>query len=91
MSDDPLEPLRARFRERAGADGLALANALARGDAAEIERLAHGLAGAAGLFGYAEVGSMALQIDERFARGASFSVDRVQALVVALEGLGDYS
>jgi HPt (histidine-containing phosphotransfer) domain-containing protein len=91
LSDDPLEPLRARFRERAQADRLVLADALARGDAAAIERLAHGLAGAAGMFGYAEVGGLALQIVDGFARGGAFSVERVQALVEALEGLGDYS
>ncbi|MBD7941585.1 Hpt domain-containing protein [Brevundimonas guildfordensis] len=87
MSGDPLEPLRLRFRERAGADSLALADALARADAPEIERLAHGLAGAAGLFGFVEVGDLAMQIDQGFAAGKTPPDDQVRALIVALRRL----
>lgn len=87
MSGDPLEPLRLRFRERAGADSLALADALARADAPEIERLAHSLAGAAGLFGFVEVGDLAMQIDQGFAAGKTPPDDRVRALIVALRRL----
>ncbi|MCO8030806.1 Hpt domain-containing protein [Brevundimonas diminuta] len=87
MNGDPLEPLRLRFRERAGADSLALADALARADAAEIERLAHSLAGAAGLFGFVEVGDLALQIDQVFAAGKTPPNDHVGALIDALRRL----
>lgn len=91
MSDDPLEPLRARFRQRAEADRLVLAKALEQGDATEIERLAHSLAGAAGLFGYVEIGRLALQVDEGFAQGLPLSARKVRALMTALERLGGYS
>ncbi len=91
MSADALEPLRLRFRQRAGEESRHLADALARGDISEIERLAHGLAGVAGLFGFADVGAQALEIDGEFARGEALSLDKVRALIIALERLSPYS
>ena len=91
MSEDPLEPLRVRFRKRAGVESQELADALARGDMPTVERLAHGLAGVAGLFGYADIGALALEIDGDFARGEAPPTDTVQALIAALKRLNAYS
>jgi HPt (histidine-containing phosphotransfer) domain-containing protein len=69
---DSLAAFRARFIERAAADRDRLAQARARlslpeGDpvaaAAEIERLAHGLAGAGGTFGFPEVSVAAEEVE----------------------------
>lgn len=69
---DPLAPLRARFRARA-ADELILLRALATGDLASpaLQALAHGLAGAAGTFGYPRLSAAALAVDDCFVAGCT--------------------
>ncbi|WP_420471484.1 Hpt domain-containing protein [Brevundimonas sp. FT23042] len=81
MTKDPLAPIRKRFRERALADADALAGALAAGDAVQIEALAHGLAGAAGIFGFTEISDRAKALDARFAEGRPLSPPEVEALI----------
>lgn len=68
MTGDPLEALRRRFVERAKADADVLEQALLQGDRSEMERVVHGFAGAAGLFGYRALGEQAAVLDARFAR-----------------------
>lgn len=67
---DPLAPLRARFRARA-ADELVQLRTLATGDLASpaLQALAHGLAGAAGTFGYPQLSAAALAVDACFVTG----------------------
>lgn len=84
MSADPLAELRIRFRERARGDADALEAALSDGDHNRIEDLAHGLAGAAGLFGFTDVGGLAKAIDGRFAEGQRPSTDEIEALISAI-------
>lgn len=84
MSADPLAELRLRFRERALHDADALDAALASSDADRIEALAHGLAGAAGLFGFTGVGVMAKTIDGRFADGEPPARAEIEALIAAI-------
>jgi len=91
VTDDPLAPLRIRFRARAAEEATALAEALAGGDAAGIERIAHGLAGAAGLFGFADVGAAAVAVDQDFAVGRLIDAGRVERLIGTLKALADYS
>lgn len=62
--DERMAALRARFIARAAADRAALAEAGQAGDDAEIRRIAHGLAGAAGTFGFPEVSAAALRVEE---------------------------
>lgn len=81
MSADSLAELRGRFCERARGDADALEIALAASDAERIEALAHGLAGAAGLFGFTEIGQMAKAIDGRFAEGETPAPAQIQALI----------
>lgn len=67
---DPLAPLRDRFRARALADRADL-ETLARGDptSAELRRLVHNLAGAAGTFGYGPLSQAAIKVDDQMASG----------------------
>ena len=67
---DPLAPLRDRFRARAMADRAEL-QALAGGDptSAELRRLVHNLAGAAGTFGYGPLSQAAIEVDDQMASG----------------------
>jgi HPt (histidine-containing phosphotransfer) domain-containing protein len=68
--NDPLAPLRERFRTRA-ADDLARLRVLTTGDLAssELRALAHNMAGAAGTFGYAALSEAAMAVDDRYAAG----------------------
>ncbi len=68
--NDPLAPLRERFRKRA-ADDLVRLRVLAAGDPAsnELRMLAHNMAGAAGTFGYAALSEAAMAVDDRYAAG----------------------
>ena len=88
MTVDPLAPLRARFADKAGEEAAVL-KGYAAGDltATEAEHIVHGLAGAAGLFGYLELSSLARLIDERFAAGSPPTPSELQPLVEALETL----
>lgn len=68
MTSDPLEALRRRFVERARADADVLEQALLQGERSEMERVVHGFAGAAGLFGYRALSEKAVALDAQFAR-----------------------
>lgn len=56
--------LRDRFVSAAGGQAEALEHCLAAGDLAEVRRIAHGLAGRAGMFGFDRIGELALVADE---------------------------
>lgn len=79
--NDPLAPLRARFRLRAVSD-LVVLERLAGGDlgSADLQRLAHNIAGAAGTFGYPALSEAAMAIDDRFASGRTPDADQVAIL-----------
>lgn len=62
--EERLEALRTRFLVRARADQAALLVARKAGDTAEIRRLCHGLAGAAGTFGFPKISAAALRVEE---------------------------
>lgn len=60
-----------RFRAGCGERAADLRSALAAGDAERIERIAHKLAGAAGLFGFRAVTEQASKLEHRAADGMS--------------------
>ena len=66
---DPLAPLRARFRIRAGEDLARLRDLRQADDAAELRRLAHGIAGAAGTFGFRPLSEAAIVVDDDYVAG----------------------
>jgi HPt (histidine-containing phosphotransfer) domain-containing protein len=60
---------------------------LAGGDRneADLAAVIHRLAGAAGTFGYGEVGAIALGLDDRLAEGGRIGADDLARLVAALD------
>ena len=56
--------LRLRFRERTGKDRFTLLAALATRDRQQLARTSHGLAGAAGIFGFGALGDAAQRIED---------------------------
>jgi len=81
-----LEPLRGRFRERASRDLDLLRRHLAADDlgAAVVETTVHKLAGSAALFGFAEVGEAARDIDKVFSAGRRPDRKMLEALLARL-------
>ena len=89
MTVDPLAKLRDQFRKKAKEEASAIRLAWARGAEGlqDVEHLAHGLAGAAGIFGFVEIGAAALAVDGRFAAGEVPREEEVDALVSAINGI----
>ncbi|MBI2262962.1 MAG: response regulator [Caulobacterales bacterium] len=81
-----MEPLRGRFRERASRDLDLLRRHLAADDlgAAVVETTVHKLAGSAALFGFAEVGEAARDIDRVFSAGRRPDRELLEALLARL-------
>lgn len=87
MSDDPLAPLKARFRVRCGEDAARLRAHLAGVDEPDLEGLVHRLAGAAGTFGYADISEAALAIDDVYVAGGAPAAEALADLADRLETL----
>lgn len=89
MTVDPLTKLRDQFRKKAKEEASAIRLAWARGAEGlqDVEHLAHGLAGAAGIFGFVEIGAAALAVDGRFATGEVPREQEIDALVSAIDGI----
>lgn len=81
-----LAELTARFRNGAGAERVAIARAVADGDRSTVASRAHKLAGNAGMFGEAEIGEAALELEEAAETGKDLRgpADRLLALLSAL-------
>jgi HPt (histidine-containing phosphotransfer) domain-containing protein len=62
--DDRMAALRERFGARCGERAAQLAAALADGDRDAVVRIAHDLAGTAGIFGYPELSCAAQRLEE---------------------------
>ncbi|MBO9624300.1 MAG: Hpt domain-containing protein [Sphingomonas sp.] len=65
-----MKSFHARFLARAAEDRAAIEAAWTTGDDAALRRLCHGLAGNAGMFGFAELGAAAQKIEETVDEGA---------------------
>lgn len=87
MTSDPLANLRIEFRQRAARDRAALIQSLAAGDIGQVEWIAHGLAGSAGMFGFSDLAEAAVAIDEAFAAGRGLDAEEADRLVARLEAL----
>ena len=59
-----MQKMRQRFHERAASDRSVIISALEAGDRSRLLHLAHGLAGVAGIFGYADIGGHASALEE---------------------------
>ncbi|HET9426809.1 MAG TPA: Hpt domain-containing protein [Allosphingosinicella sp.] len=62
--DDRLEALRERFIVRSRTDRIMLIKALAADDRTELQRIAHSLAGAGGLFGHPEISDSGQRLED---------------------------
>ena len=62
-SPDPMEQLRARFRDRLGQERMALAQALREGDSGALRAICHRIAGAGGMFGYPNLSGRASDVE----------------------------
>lgn len=61
---------RERFLERSARNAESIGQALAAGDHATIRIVCHGLSGSAGMFGFADVGTLAEAVEQAVDRGA---------------------
>lgn len=68
--DERMAELRARFVIRAAEQRAQLAAALLASDLEEVRRLAHGLSGSAGVFGFPELSEGAQALEEAVDAGA---------------------
>ena len=68
--EQKMAQLRERFLLRAEDERAQLVAAATVGDRAEMRRLAHGLSGSAGVFGFPEIGLHAQALEEAVDRGA---------------------
>lgn len=87
MNPDPMEALRLRFVERARTEADVLEKALLQGDRAEMERVVHGFAGAAGVFGYRALSDQAAALDAQFARRDRPDEDGLRGLIRAARAI----
>ena len=74
-----------RFRERLEADRQAIAELSDSSNPGELERIVHGLAGAAGTFGYRALGDIAIELDDRLTAHEAASAPDIARLLAALE------
>ena len=81
--------LRERFLLRARADRAAIMAALDAGDRDRLLRLAHGLAGIAGIFGHADVGARASVLEDAVEAGEAGAalMAKARALADALDAV----
>lgn len=73
------------FRYRLEADRAAIAQLGVSGDLEQLRRIVHALAGAAGTFGYAALGEIAIELDDRLAEVGPVTAVDVARLLAALE------
>jgi HPt (histidine-containing phosphotransfer) domain-containing protein len=73
------------FRGRLEDDRRTIAQLRVSGDSVILKQIVHGLAGAAGTFGYGELGDIAIEIDDAIVKGEAVAVEDIARLLVALE------
>lgn len=73
------------FRERLESDRQRIAQLSDSGDLDELKRIVHGLAGAAGTFGYADLGQIAIELDDTVVAGNAPAAADIARLLASLE------
>lgn len=83
---DPMEAFKARFRERCAVDLAALETLFRDGvrSGGDLRRLAHGLAGSGGTFGFPAVSTAAAAVDDALAEDRPATDDQLAALIAVL-------
>lgn len=87
MFDERLNALKTRFRAFCGQEALRIRAHLAGTPEPDLAALVHGLAGAAGTFGYPEVGDAAIALDDVFVDGGTPAPEALTDLADRLERL----
>lgn len=87
MFDEKFAALKTRFRAFCGQEAVRLRAHLAGTPDPELQALVHGLAGAAGTFGYPEVGDPAIAIDTLFVEGKTPTNEALADLADRMEKL----
>jgi len=87
MLDDRFNALKVRFRGFCGQEAARLRAHLAGTPEPDLAALVHGLAGAAGTFGYPEVGDPAIALDQVFLNGGTPTPEALADLADRLEAL----
>jgi hypothetical protein len=87
MLDERFEALKTRFRAFCGQEGARLRAHLAGTPDPGLAAMVHGLAGAAGTFGYPEVGDAAIALDDIFVEGRTPAPEALADLADRLERL----
>jgi HPt (histidine-containing phosphotransfer) domain-containing protein len=85
--EERMAALRARFVERTRAEREELGAALGRMDLPEIRRLAHGLSGSAGIFGFPEISAAAAGLERAVDEEPEAVGPAAKALLHLLGGL----
>ena len=80
--DTRMAELRVRFAARAAGQRAELESALAAGHRDELRRLAHSLAGSAGIFGFPQISADARALEEAVDEGAT--MDELRRLAALL-------
>jgi HPt (histidine-containing phosphotransfer) domain-containing protein len=73
------------FRTRLEDDRQTIAQLSDTGDLDELKRIVHGLAGAAGTFGYGGLGDIAIELDDAFVAGKTVAPADIARLLASLE------
>ena len=73
------------FHQRLEDDRQKIAQISDTGDLDELKQIVHGLAGAAGTFGYAEVGDVAIALGDAIVAGEAIALADIARLLAALE------
>ena len=73
------------FRDRLEADRQALAQLSDTADPVQLTRLVHGLAGAAGTFGYSDLSGIAIELDDKLRSAQELAATDIARLLAALE------
>lgn len=81
---DPLAPMRVKFLARCEEDLLTLRQST---QASQLTAMAHRLAGAAGIFGYHDLGALALRVDDGIRATGEIDKGELDALEQALQAL----
>lgn len=83
---DPMETLRARFRDRCAIDLATLETLLSDGirSGGELQRIAHGLSGTGGTFGFPAVSDAAALVDDALIEGRPTTDADIEKLITTL-------
>ena len=73
------------FRDRLEADRAMIAQLSDMEDLDALRPIVHGLAGAAGTFGFLEIGDLAIELDDRLVAGQPVTAIEIARLLTALE------